>query len=145
MPFGVSALFDADILSRGGDGDMPVGEAMDAGKMNSSRFIGSGVLWSTDCLSLAMPEGALDLCWVKLFPDQSQSSGSTRTGKMSRFTRCLNLPSLFSFFAFQIHRHHSPRQVFHAFLVWQLSLRFAVQLPYLRRQRIFLLHFIWMF
>ena len=67
MPFGASALFAADVLSRGGDGDMPVGEAMDAGNMNSSRFIRSGVLWSIDCLNLAMPEGALDLCWVKLF------------------------------------------------------------------------------
>ena len=36
-----TAFIEALVLSRGGDGDMPAGEAMDAGNMKSSRFIGS--------------------------------------------------------------------------------------------------------
>ena len=44
VPFGASALSEADILSRGDDGNETAVEAMDAGNMNSSRFIGSAPL-----------------------------------------------------------------------------------------------------
>ena len=50
------------------------------------------------------------------------------------------VPGLLPLFALQTHCHHSPSQILHALLIWQLRLRLAVELPYLRRQRVLLLH-----
>ena len=40
----------------------------------------------------------------------------------------------------QAHGHHAPGEVLHPLLVGQLILGFAVEPPYLRRQRVLLLH-----
>lgn len=53
-----------------------------------------------------------------------------------------NSPGLLLFLAPEVHGHHSPRQIFHPLLVGQFLLGLAVQFPHLRRQWVFLLHFI---
>ena len=58
--------------------------------------------------------------------------------------RAVHLPGLFSLFPLQIHGHHPPGEVLHALMVGQLGLRLAIQLPYLRRERVLLLHLIGM-
>lgn len=53
------------------------------------------------------------------------------------------LPSLLlPFLALEIHGHHSPCQIFHAFLVGQLRLCPGIEFPNLSSQRIFPLHLI---
>lgn len=44
-----------------GDGEMPLGEAIDEGTMKSSRFIRSPLLDSADCRNCAMPLGGFGL------------------------------------------------------------------------------------
>ena len=53
----------------GGEVEMPAGDAMEAGNMKSSMFMASGSEEfdrSIDCLSFAIPEGLLVLCWLAL-------------------------------------------------------------------------------
>lgn len=52
------------------------------------------------------------------------------------------IPSLLTFLAFQGHCHHSPSQVFHALLVWQLGLCPSVEPPDLRGQWVLSLQFL---
>ena len=64
----------ADVLTVGGEGEIPAGEAVEEGKIRSSMFIGSGS-WvfelvfdkSKDFRSFAIPDGALEFCWCKLW------------------------------------------------------------------------------
>ena len=69
---------------------MPAGDAIDAGNMKSSMFMGSGsevLERSTDSRSFAIPEGALVGCWlalrvrllVQVFCAKVRSSGVKRT------------------------------------------------------------------
>lgn len=53
--------------------------------------------------------------------------------------RLTSLQSLFPFSPFQVHSHHPPCQVLHAFLVRQTGLGLAVELPYLSSERILFL------
>lgn len=121
---------------------MPAGEATEVGKMKSSIFMasGSGVsdARSMDSRSCAMPDGALVGCCFALIHRSNQSSALRNMCDMSH-----HIPCLLPFLALQVHGHHSPCQVLHPLLIGQLGFGFAVELPYLRAQRILLLHVIW--
>ena len=53
-----------------------------------------------------------------------------------------NVPCLLSLLALQVHGHHSPGQVLHSFLIWQLRFGLAIKLPYLGTKRVLFFHFI---
>lgn len=64
----------AEVLSVGGEGEIPAGDAVEEGNIKSSMFIGPGSLVlelvfdeSKDFRSFAIPDGALEFCWCKLW------------------------------------------------------------------------------
>ena len=73
-------------------------------------------------------------------------SANALVSQKSSAQRCArpvsNVPCLLSFFALQVHGHHSPGQILHSFLIWQLGLGLAIKPPYLRSKRVLFLHFI---
>ena len=152
-----TALVELATFSPSGDGERPAGEAMEVGRMKSSRFMGSmatmveagwrGVT-SADWRSWAMPlgfdEGAVVGCFLRSLAFWFGSSAHTYTIEQCG-VGAKNSPIALEFHLAQIHGHHPPSQVFHALGIGQLGPGLAVELPDLGGQRILLLHFLWRF